>query len=137
MENLYYATNPCKLEIRDQNIVIYRDNVVQKACRHALNNPPDIKDTHKLFCRTILSQNHYCPLPNFVSPKIPQMDFQFALTPMPDLVVLADNFAQYDYKPDKFNTIMNPGSFSQSGFDFAVYYPATRKVELCNCGIKE
>uniref|UniRef100_A0AC35FS39 DNA polymerase II subunit 2 n=1 Tax=Panagrolaimus sp. PS1159 TaxID=55785 RepID=A0AC35FS39_9BILA len=134
LKNFYFASNPCKLQCRDQTIVIYRDNIIQKACRNAVKVSSDVTNIHTRFCETILSQKHYSPLPLYVSPVIPKMDHIFNLTPTPDLLILADNYTQYHFKEDsRKNVFVNPGSFVKSGFDFALYYPASRNVDLCKC----
>uniref|UniRef100_A0AC34GRN1 DNA polymerase II subunit 2 n=1 Tax=Panagrolaimus sp. ES5 TaxID=591445 RepID=A0AC34GRN1_9BILA len=133
-QNFYLATNPCKLQCRDQTFIIYRDNIIQKACRNAVKVPSDITNIHTRFCETILSQKHYSPLPLYVTPVIHEMDHVFHLTHSPDLLILADNFSQYHFKESGRNiNFVNPGSFVNSNFDFALYYPASRNIDLCKC----
>lgn len=86
------------------------------------------------FCKTILSQRHVSPLPIYYSPKILHKDGLFQLNTLPDVVIIADKYESFVYQ-DEINKcqIINPGSFSTSGYEFIVYYPKNQAVEQSSC----
>ena len=49
------ATNPCRLQMYTQEIVIFREDIISKMCRNCVYFPED-GDASKHFSRTILSQ---------------------------------------------------------------------------------
>ena len=132
MPNVHFASNPSKLLCRDQTIMILRDDVIEDTCRNAIKAPVDSTKIATTFCETILSQRHCSPLPVHLSPKILHQDHCFSLCPLPDVLILADQFESFSLQ-ESGCTIMNPGSFAKSSFEFLVYYPASRKVEQSSC----
>ncbi|KAE9548992.1 hypothetical protein FO519_007796 [Halicephalobus sp. NKZ332] len=132
MPNVHFASNPSKFLCRDQTIVVLRDDVIEDICRNAIKAPVDGTKVAKVFCETILSQRHFSPLPVHLAPKILHKDHCFSLCPLPDVLILADQFETFFFQ-DSGCTILNPGSFARSSFEFLVYYPASRKVEQSSC----
>jgi len=130
--NVHFASNPCRLVFRDQNIVIFRNDMVEKLCRTAIHVPEDAKvDTlPKLFFNTIWSQRHYSPLPLHFNPINPRFDPLFYLSPAPDLLVIADKYKLFTVSgPLQTMLTINPGSFVLSNFEFLVYFPNLKKIE--------
>ena len=82
------ATNPCRLQMYTQEVVIFREDIISKMCRNCVYFPED-GDACKHFSRTILSQGMniiyitiltfrsvcpvFCPLP------IPAVDYKMSL----------------------------------------------------------
>uniref|UniRef100_A0A915HFK2 DNA polymerase II subunit 2 n=1 Tax=Romanomermis culicivorax TaxID=13658 RepID=A0A915HFK2_ROMCU len=124
----HLATNPCRVQFFSQEIVIFREDIIEKMCRNCVKVPTDVRKLHHHFARTILSQNHLCPLPLNVSPVYWPFDFSMQLYPIPDLIICCDKYVQYT---EKFHDciITNPGSFSTSKFIFQVYYPVNKEVD--------
>uniref|UniRef100_A0A672HCP5 DNA polymerase II subunit 2 n=1 Tax=Salarias fasciatus TaxID=181472 RepID=A0A672HCP5_SALFA len=123
-----FTTNPCRIQYCSQEIVIMREDLVNKMCRNCVRLPNNSLDIPNHFVKTILSQGHLSPLPLYVSPVFWAYDFSLRVYPIPDVVVFADKY-------DPFNITnagclcLNPGSFPRSGFSFKVYYPSNRTVE--------
>uniref|UniRef100_A0A4W6EPI5 DNA polymerase epsilon subunit n=1 Tax=Lates calcarifer TaxID=8187 RepID=A0A4W6EPI5_LATCA len=111
-----FTTNPCRIQYCSQEIVIIREDLVNKMCQELC------------FVKTILSQGHLTPLPLYVSPVFWAYDYSLRVYPVPDVIVFADKYDPFSIT----NTdclCVNPGSFPRSGFTFKVYYPSNRTVE--------
>ncbi|XP_072347026.1 LOW QUALITY PROTEIN: DNA polymerase epsilon subunit 2 [Scyliorhinus torazame] len=123
-----FTTNPCRIQYCTQEIVIFREDLVNKMCRNCIRFPGSNLDIPNHFVKTIIAQGHLTPLPLFVSPVYWAYDYALSVYPVPDLIVFADKY-------DPFNIMhtdcvcINPGSFPRSGFCFKVYYPSNRTVE--------
>ncbi|VIO98980.1 pole2 protein, putative [Brugia malayi] len=129
--NCSFASNPCRIQYTNQEIVIMRHDLVEKMCRNSIHMPSTTADIPEHFCHTIASVGHLSPLPLHISPVIWQMDSYLTLYPLPDLVVIADKFEHFHYQLE--NTLfVNPGSFARTDLNFYVYYPALRTVEVCS-----
>ncbi|CAI5449471.1 unnamed protein product [Caenorhabditis angaria] len=127
--NCTFASNPCRIQYASQEIVVFRNDMVKKMCRHSINaiTPDSIPSR---FARSVLSQAHLCPLPMHISPVIPDWSHALALNPLPDILITADRFESFTENVAGSGCIVtNPGSFSRSNFGFQVYYPQQRKVE--------
>ena len=123
-----FCSNPCRLQFCTQEVVIFREDILGKLCRHCIRFPSKTADLPTHFTKTILSQAHLCPLPLHSRPVYWAFDHALQLHPLPDLVVVGD-------KCDPFTaslagcTVTNPGSFVRNGFEFKVYLPASGQVE--------
>ncbi|XP_057308623.1 DNA polymerase epsilon subunit 2-like [Hydractinia symbiolongicarpus] len=125
-----FATNPCRIQYCTQEIVIFREDIINKMCRNSIYLPSDIQNIPDHFVKSILSQAHLCPLPLNIRPTYWAFDNALRLYPLPDLVVCADKYDGYNITNS--DTIcMNPGSFSRNEFCFKVYWPASKEVEDC------
>uniref|UniRef100_A0A669DZ81 DNA polymerase epsilon subunit n=1 Tax=Oreochromis niloticus TaxID=8128 RepID=A0A669DZ81_ORENI len=123
-----FTTNPCRIQYCSQEIIIIREDLVNKMCRNCVRLPNNNLDIPNHFVRTILSQGHLTPLPLYVSPVFWAYDFSLRVYPVPDVIVFADKYDPFSIT----NTdclCVNPGSFPKSGFSFKVYYPSNRTVE--------
>ncbi|VDK53686.1 unnamed protein product [Anisakis simplex] len=129
--NCSFASNPCRIQYADQEIVILRDDLIEKMCRNSIHMPSATTDIAEHFCRTIASAGHLTPLPLHISPVFWQMDYCLRLYPLPDLVVIADQFQQFAISKHQC-LFANPGSFARSKLEFHVYYPCRREIEPCN-----
>lgn len=126
--NCSFASNPCRIQYADQEIVVFRQEIVEKMCRNSIHMPPKTADIAEQLCKTIASVGHLCPLPLHVSPVHWQMDHALTLYPLPDLVILADQFQQFVI-PQHGCIFANPSSFARSQLDFLVYYPSSAEIE--------
>ncbi|XP_030070184.1 DNA polymerase epsilon subunit 2 [Microcaecilia unicolor] len=123
-----FTTNPCRIQYCSQEIVVFREDLVNKMCRNCVRFPGSNLDIPNHFVKTLLSQGHLTPLPLFVSPVYWAYDYALRVYPVPDLIVIADKYDPFTAN----NTdclIINPGSFPRSGFSFKVYYPSNKTVE--------
>ncbi|VDM65616.1 unnamed protein product [Strongylus vulgaris] len=127
LPNCLFATNPVRIQYASQEIIVIRNNLVEKMCRHAVNTVA-AESIERSFAKTILSQAHLSPLPPHVAPILWDFDHVMAMHPMPDLLVVADHFKSFaEILGD--TVVCNPGSFSNSSFGFHVYLPFERKIE--------
>ncbi|XP_036398745.1 DNA polymerase epsilon subunit 2 [Megalops cyprinoides] len=123
-----FTTNPCRIQYCTQEIVVIREDLVNKMCRNCVRLPSSNLDIPNHFVKTILSQGHLTPLPLYVSPVFWAYDYALRVYPVPDVIVFADKYDPFNIS----NTdclCINPGSFPRSGFTFKVYYPSNRTVE--------
>lgn len=123
-----FTTNPCRIQYCTQEIVVFREDLVNKMCRNCVRFPSSSLDIPSHFVKTILSQGHLTPLPLFVSPVYWAYDYALRLYPLPDVVVIADKYDPFSITNTECLTI-NPGSFPRSGFAFKVYYPSSKTAE--------
>lgn len=122
LPNCYLATNPCRLQYCTQEIIIFREDIIEKMCRNCVRMPSECAEIpqHVLFVelffvqttffknysicnlfqfvRTILSQAHLAPLPLHVSPVHWAYDYTLRLYSLPDLIVFADKYRPYTEK---------------------------------------
>ncbi|CAB1461127.1 unnamed protein product [Pleuronectes platessa] len=123
-----FTTNPCRIQYCSQEIVIIREDLVNKMCRNCVRLPNTNLDIPNHFVKTILSQGHLTPLPLYVSPVFWAYDYSLRVYPVPDVIIFADKYDPFSIT----NTdclCINPGSFPKSGFTFKVYYPSNKTVE--------
>uniref|UniRef100_F1KYE6 DNA polymerase epsilon subunit n=1 Tax=Ascaris suum TaxID=6253 RepID=F1KYE6_ASCSU len=126
--NCSFASNPCRIQYANQEIVILRHDIIEKMCRNSIHMPSATRDIAEHFCRTIASVGHLTPLPLHVCPVLWQMDYCLRLYPLPDLVVIADQFQQFALSQHEC-LFANPGSFARSQLEFHVYYPSAGEIE--------
>nr|XP_055027510.1 DNA polymerase epsilon subunit 2 isoform X2 [Misgurnus anguillicaudatus] len=123
-----FTTNPCRIQYCSQEIVVIREDLVNKMCRNCVRVPSSNLDIPTHFVKTILSQGHLTPLPLYVCPVYWAYDHTLRVYPVPDVIIFADKYDPFNIS----NTdclCINPGSFPRSGFSFKVYYPSNRTVE--------
>lgn len=123
-----FCTNPCRVQFCTREIVIFREDMLGKLCRHCVRFPSKTADLPTHFAKTIFSQAHLCPLPLHSRPVYWAFDHALQLYPLPDLVVIGDKCDPFTVTTGEC-TLTNPGSFLRSGFEFKVYMPASRQVE--------
>ncbi|XP_018411759.1 PREDICTED: DNA polymerase epsilon subunit 2 [Nanorana parkeri] len=123
-----FTTNPCRIQYCTQEMIVLREDLVNKMCRNCVRFPSNSLDIPNHFVKTILAQGHLTPLPLFVSPVYWAYDYALRLYPLPDLVVVADKYDPFTIMNTECLTI-NPGSFPRSGFAFKVYYPSSKTAE--------
>ncbi|KAM6273543.1 DNA polymerase epsilon subunit 2 isoform 2-T2 [Porphyrio hochstetteri] len=123
-----FTTNPCRVQYCTQEIILFREDLVNKMCRNCVRFPSSSMDIPSHFVKTLLSQGHLTPLPLYVSPVYWAYDYTLRIYPLPDMLVIADKYDPFTVT----NTdclCINPGSFPRSGFSFKVFYPSNKAVE--------
>uniref|UniRef100_A0A8C5SFJ5 DNA polymerase II subunit 2 n=1 Tax=Laticauda laticaudata TaxID=8630 RepID=A0A8C5SFJ5_LATLA len=123
-----FTTNPCRVQYCTQEIIIFREDLVNKMCRNCVRFPNSSLDIPNHFVKTILSQGHLTPLPLNVIPVYWAYDYTLRTYPLPDLIVFADKYDPFTVTNTNCLCI-NPGSFPRSGFSFKVFYPSSKTVE--------
>lgn len=131
-DRVIFTTNPCHIRVGRQEIVVFRDDVAEKLRRHCVVPPANDERTNDLsqhVVKTLLDESHLCPLPLSVRPIAWPLDHALHLYPLPDVVVLADHFAQFEHTYEEC-LVLNPGSFPVD-YSFVVYAPASTTAEFC------
>uniref|UniRef100_H0X8M5 DNA polymerase epsilon subunit n=1 Tax=Otolemur garnettii TaxID=30611 RepID=H0X8M5_OTOGA len=123
-----FTTNPCRIQYCTQEIIVFREDLVNKMCRNCVRFPSSSLPIPNHFVKTILSQGHLAPLPLHVSPVYWAFDYTLRVYPVPDLIVIADKYDPFTLTNTECLCI-NPGSFPRSGFSFKVFYPSNKTVE--------
>ena len=133
VKHIKFGTNPCRVRCFTQDIMFFREDILRKMRRHAIDishadSSEESPDVTEQLVDTLLRQAHLCPLPLGIRPIYWELDYTMRLFPLPDVLVLADRTDQYALDLWGCNTV-NPGSFS-SDFSFVVYRPCTKSVEF-------
>uniref|UniRef100_A0AC11DT31 DNA polymerase epsilon 2, accessory subunit n=1 Tax=Ovis aries TaxID=9940 RepID=A0AC11DT31_SHEEP len=123
-----FTTNPCRIQYCTQEIIVFREDLVNKMCRNCVRFPSSNLDIPNHFVKTVLSQGHLTPLPLYVCPVYWAYDYALRVYPVPDLLVIADKYDPFTLTNTECLCI-NPGSFPRSGFSFKVFYPSNKIVE--------
>lgn len=129
LPNICMASNPCRIQMYTQEIVVFREDIISKMCRNCIYFPEDGSDTNSHFSRTILSQGHLAPLPLANCPVHWDYDRSLWLYPLPDLVVIGDKLDHFTNEPINGCSVVNPGSFGKNDFSFKTYVPKLKLVE--------
>ena len=123
-----FCSNPTRIQFCSQEIVVFREDIMTKLCRHCVKFPTETTDLSNHYTKTLLSQAHLCPLPLHTRPVYWQYDHALRLYPLPDLVVMGDKSDPFTVTANEC-TVTNVGSFLRTGFEFKVYVPAKKIVE--------
>ncbi|KAG8228620.1 hypothetical protein J437_LFUL009325 [Ladona fulva] len=122
-----FASNPCRIQYCTKEIVVLRQDMVTKLCRNTIHFPSS-GEIPEHFAKTIVCQATLSPLPLTVSPIYWAFDHALTLYPLPDVIVVGDNFNAFTIEYMECQ-VVNPGSFPKSDFSFKAYCPATNAVE--------
>ncbi|KAG0348790.1 DNA polymerase epsilon subunit 2 [Podila humilis] len=125
-----FASNPCRIKYCDQEIVIFREDILNRMLRNCIVPPCGDVVIQKQLARTIIDGAHLCPLPLTTRQITWAHDHALRLYPIPDALILADKFEAYNFKYQACHC-MNPGSFPTSDYSWMVYYPASRRSDIC------
>lgn len=125
-----FATSPCRIQYCTQEILIIREDLINKMSRNCIHLPSDAESVPMHYVKTVQSQAHLCPLPLHVRPVYWAYDNALCVYPLPDVIVCADKYDSYNVESNEC-TVLNPGSFPRSEFSFKVYWPSTKEVEDC------
>ncbi|PIL37097.1 hypothetical protein GSI_00789 [Ganoderma sinense ZZ0214-1] len=130
--NVHFATNPCRIKFFEQEIVIFREDLMSRILRNLVGVKPDVKndDLKRYLVQTILDQSHLMPVTTSIQPTLSEYDHAFRLYPLPTTVVLADKYDRYEMTYEGCH-VFNPGRFVGNSFTFSAYAPARRESEEC------
>eukprot|EP00177_Eucheuma_denticulatum_P002933 GFKZ01005271.1.p1 GENE.GFKZ01005271.1~~GFKZ01005271.1.p1 ORF type:complete len:708 (+),score=117.92 GFKZ01005271.1:3329-5452(+) len=131
-DHVHLGTNPCRVRYMTQEIVLLRDDLIQKMVRHCAVKP-EFAESGKMsehFLKSIADQGHLCPLPNTARPILWRHAHAMWLFPLPHTIVVADKVDGYICRYEGVLGL-NPGSFA-TDFSFQVYLPAERRAQQCN-----
>ncbi|KAI8080717.1 DNA polymerase alpha/epsilon subunit B-domain-containing protein [Gilbertella persicaria] len=126
----HFTTNPCRIRYCTQDIVVFREDWLQKMWRNALLpvNLAEDSQLNRHFIRSIVDQGHLSPLPLSVKPISWSFDNALRLFPLPHALIIADKCENYGITYEGTHCI-NPGSFPTSDFTWSNYYPHSRISE--------
>lgn len=131
-ERVRLATNPCRMRYMTQEIVLLRDDIMQKMVRHC-SIKPDFGESGLMsehLVKSIVDQSYLCPLPQAARPVLWNHGHSLWLFPNPHVLVLADKVDSYICKYGG-GLSLNPGSFT-TDFSFQVYLPAEKRAQQCS-----
>ncbi|KAJ3414875.1 DNA polymerase epsilon subunit 2 [Chytridiales sp. JEL 0842] len=131
-KNAIFTTNPSRIKYCTQEIVIYREDLLNKMRRNCIlpadeEQEPDVKQH---LVKTIIDQVHLTPLPFNVKPVLWDHDHALRIYPLPHLLILADKYDNYSVDYEGCRTV-NPGSFGNQS-TFVTYQPSDGSVDLCS-----
>lgn len=131
-KNIYFATNPCRIRYMTQEIVLMRDDIMQKMIRHCAVRPDFAESglTCEHLLKTLVDQAYLCPLPLTARPVLWAHHHSLWLFPTPHVIVTADKVDGFICKYGG-SLGLNPGSFA-TDFSFQVYLPAERRAQQCS-----
>ncbi|EFA76354.1 putative DNA polymerase epsilon subunit B [Heterostelium album PN500] len=129
ISNAIFTTNPCRIRYCSQEIVIFRDDIVNRMRRHCIKEPSNQLDITQHLLENICSNSHLCNLPLEIRPIYWNFDHALSLYPLPNVLVLSDKYNQYQHDYQNTNCF-NPSSFS-TDFSFSNYYPAKKECLFC------
>uniref|UniRef100_A0A8C8JP55 DNA polymerase epsilon subunit 2 n=1 Tax=Oncorhynchus tshawytscha TaxID=74940 RepID=A0A8C8JP55_ONCTS len=90
------AVIPLLIQYCSQEIVVIREDLVNKMCRNCVRLPSSNLDIPNHFVKTILSQGHLTPLPLYVSPVFWAYDYALRVYPVPDVIIFADKYDPFN-----------------------------------------
>lgn len=127
---LHLASNPCRIKFFNQEIVIFRENVMGRMLRNLVGVKPDVRndDLKRYLVQTILDQSHLSPLAKSVQPVHSEFDHALRLYPLPTAVILADKYEQYQMTYEGCH-VFNPGTFVGNSYGFSTFNPSRRESE--------
>ncbi|CAJ0833432.1 3941_t:CDS:10, partial [Entrophospora sp. SA101] len=125
LPNAIFTTNPCRIRILNQDMVIFRCDLIEKI---------KIQEDAKKIIRMLLCQSHLCPVPDYKQQIHVDFDHALWLYPVPDVLITADRYYNYMFdinfesrheklKRNQKNTTMkcsclNPGTFNENNFKY-------------------
>ncbi|EKM59210.1 uncharacterized protein PHACADRAFT_181204 [Phanerochaete carnosa HHB-10118-sp] len=132
---LHLGSNPCRIKLCDQELVIFREDLMARMLRNLVGVKPDVRedDLKRYLVQSVLDQSHLMPLTTSIQSTLPEYDHTLRLYPLPTAVVLADKYDRYQMTYEGCH-VFNPGSFLGNSFGFSAYTPACRESEECVLG---
>ncbi|KAG9305068.1 hypothetical protein G9A89_007708 [Geosiphon pyriformis] len=133
VKRAFFTTNPCRLQFLTQEIVIYRNDIMEKFHRNLLL---ECRTDEKQYqpdevIKTLIAQGHLSPFPLSVCPIHWEFDHTLRLYPLPHTLILADRGPQFQFTYEDCLTF-NPGSFnSGTTHQWMNYYPSKIKAQFC------
>ncbi|KAF9485264.1 DNA polymerase epsilon, subunit B [Pholiota conissans] len=122
---VHFASNPCRIKFFEQEIVIFREDLMAKMLRNVVGVKSDVKseDLKRFLVQSILDQSHLSPLTVDIQPVLSDYDHSLRLYPLPTTLILADKYDSYKVTYTGCH-VFNPGSFIGKALTFSTYTPA-------------
>jgi len=131
LKNVHFGSNPLRIRYYGQDIVLFREDLVNRMRRHCVHDPvnqENITEVTQHLVKTLLEQSHLCPMPPHIRPIYWNFDHCMFLYPIPDTLILADRYDQFEHIFEDC-ICFNPGSFT-SDFSFVTYSPRGKKPQF-------
>ncbi|EAU84870.2 epsilon DNA polymerase [Coprinopsis cinerea okayama7 len=125
----HFATNPCRIKFFNQELVIFREDLMAKMLRNIIGVKADVK-SEDLKRFTILDQTHLSPLSLHIQPTLSDYDHAMRLYPLPTVLVLADKYDRFKMTYTGCH-VFNPGSFVGKTLSWSAYKPSEINSEEC------
>eukprot|EP01083_Nonionella_stella_P019208 53374_1 len=128
---VHFQSNPFRIRFGTQEIVCFKQNLLQKMKRNCVIVPDFTTDKELTdhLTKTILDQSNLNPLPLEISPIYWNYAHALNLYPAPHLIVLGDTNEEYKWKYED-SQVCCPGNFTDTG-RFIAYTPCTKEVDYC------
>ncbi|KAF9534221.1 epsilon DNA polymerase [Crepidotus variabilis] len=138
LPKVHFATNPCRIKFFNQEIVIFREDLMSRMLRNVVGVKQEVKseDLKRFLVQSILDQGHLTPLTRNVQPVLSDFDHCLRLYPLPTALVLADRYDAYKVTYTGCH-VFNPGRFFGKGLTFSMYTPAEVNSEECILALEE
>ncbi|KDR83646.1 hypothetical protein GALMADRAFT_235957 [Galerina marginata CBS 339.88] len=129
---VHLASNPCRIKFFDQEIVVFREDLMSRMLRNVVGVKPEVKseDLKRFLVQSILDQSHLSPLTINIQPVLSDYDHSLRLYPLPTALVLADKYDSYKVTYTGCH-VFNPGGFIGKSLTFSTYTPAEINSEEC------
>ncbi|KAF8351368.1 DNA polymerase alpha/epsilon subunit B-domain-containing protein [Amanita rubescens] len=129
---VHFATNPARIKFFNQEIVVFREDVMSRMLRNTVGIKSNTKGDalKRLLVQSILDQGHLNPFTINVQPTLADYDHSLRLYPLPTALVLADRYDRYKMTYTGCH-VFNPGSFVGKSLVFSTYTPAEMNSEEC------
>ncbi|KAG1591659.1 hypothetical protein G6F48_003155 [Rhizopus delemar] len=131
VKKAHFTTNPCRIRYCTQDIVIFREDLLNKILSDTLLPINLSVDSHRVkhLIQTILDQGHLYPLSK--KPIYWDYDHALRLFPLPHALIIADKCENYGITYEGTHCV-NPGSFSNSDMSWSIYYPSSQTSTKCS-----
>ncbi|KAJ2920095.1 hypothetical protein MD484_g344, partial [Candolleomyces efflorescens] len=128
----HFVSNPCRIKFFDQEIVIFREDLMSKMLRNIVGVKPEVKseDLKRYLVQTILDQGHLCPLSLHIQPTLSDYDHTLRLYPLPTTLIIADKYDRFGLTYTGCH-VFNPGKFVGKSLSWSAYKPAEANSEEC------
>uniref|UniRef100_A0A7S3EJ80 DNA polymerase epsilon subunit n=1 Tax=Rhodosorus marinus TaxID=101924 RepID=A0A7S3EJ80_9RHOD len=131
VKNVHLMSSPCRLRYYTQEIVVFREDLLQKMMRHSATRLTSEEDHTEHLVKSIVDQAHLCPLPLTSRPVLWEHDHALWLFPTPDVLVLACNQSPFVWSYNNCQAA-NPSRFGEN-CTFTVYLPSSKIVQHSSC----
>ncbi|KAH9482742.1 DNA polymerase epsilon subunit B [Psilocybe cubensis] len=132
LSKVHFASNPCRIKFFDQEIVIFREDLMARMLRNVVGVKPEAKseDLKRFLVQSILDQSHLSPFTINIQPVLSDYDHSLRLYPLPTALILADKYDSYKVTYTGCH-VFNPGSFIGKSLTLSTYTPAEVNSEEC------
>ncbi|KIJ99373.1 hypothetical protein K443DRAFT_133083 [Laccaria amethystina LaAM-08-1] len=125
VHKIHFATNPCRIKFFNQEIVVFREDLMAKMLRNVVGVKPDVRSED---LKRFVDQSHLTPLTINIQPTLSDYDHSLRLYPLPTALILADKYERYKVTYTSCH-VFNPGSFVGGSLVFSTYKPAELNSE--------